>query len=873
MRQIVHIEPRLSIKRLIGQSFVLLSLSFAHVALAIAPRLYSQPAYQSPVSGDPDGVVVIMGDGLDPNNQVVYQALPLTGSPIDHPDVVPLQSTAEVGTASIINGLPPFQITVRLPQVIVDRGTYALWVRNGQGEWSNAVFINDPRPLWFSPAHVYSTQSSAGLPRYLKVIGRNLWPPDPIKLKVKLEGRQSYELAFEPQGNPDRSLRRHVALMRLPTTLVPGTYRVSVQSGNSTRAEVFGQRLTVLRDTPISASIPVGAARFGGCRPSDQRDDTACIAKAIEEAQRIGGATLVFEPGIWDVSPDEIVLPRRVNLRGSTSGRATVLRHDRTSATLHFSQFILLGDNQINDLTFADAAVFLGDPGSHPILQLGPRYSTDEGKTTHDTIANVVITGNSFERTNGAIISGGAPIDGLFITYNRFGDYSMALELGGDRYNVRSPFHIDDSVIAFNRFMPGSYSDWPSGEGVMASGIGASLRMDFSSNESDGAERAYLNRPQDAPGWRAAHFWHMNNSHEMLLISENAVSCSGDKAGDGEAISFDNNANTFAFRQAQLVTSATPDTLQVMGAMASRQNDRTVDVASYYLGHWLRIDSGRGIGQARKIVSYRISGDGSVTFVVSPSWDVLPESGASRVTVTREFWQAFILANTIDQRKPPCAKSNTNRPKGGSISLWSQITDSVVAGNSQYDTEGIIFIQSYLAAESRCTTCTASTIIPSFLDIRSNRIDGEYDWDSTCSSSGIVGFYGASPTPLSPPPLLSVALTISQNSISHADGLTGGAIDILPSGYQGPPGYAKPLVAGIVIDHNDITHVSGRPPSPACNYQQKSRIGINLTGGARLDWNLLYKNRCFDVSKPLNDRASHTQRVCDANAQGSCECP
>ena len=95
--------------------------------------------------------------------------------------------------------------------------------------------------------------------------------------------------------------------------------------------------------------------------------------------------------------------------------------------------------------------------------------------------------------------------------------------------------------------MPGSYIDIAARQGAIASGIGASLRLDFSSNIADGLSSEGLQDPEDRKGWRAAFFWNMNNNNELVLVAQNQVSCSGDKAGDGEAIAFDASGNRFGF--------------------------------------------------------------------------------------------------------------------------------------------------------------------------------------------------------------------------------------------------------------------------------------------------------------------------------------
>jgi hypothetical protein len=334
----------------------------------------------------------------------------------------------------------------------------------------------------------------------------------------------------------------------------------------------------------------------------------------------------------------------------------------------------------------------------------------------------------------------------------------------------------------------------------------------------------------------------------------------------------DNNINTFALPETKPVIAATADSVSVAGPLNSNQNHRDIDVDTFYIGHWLRIDSGPGIGQSRRIVSYQTDPDGAqVTFTVAPRWDVPPQAGASRASVARTFWQTLIVANTIDQRKPPCLKSNRTRPKGGNISVWAQTTDSVIDGNRQFDTDGILFQEAY-GADLLCPACAAGTSIPSFLEIRNNLIDGEYQWDSACSLSGIMGSYAATPNPRSSPPPLSFGVSISHNRILHADSLYGGAINIVPTWYRGPPGYAKPLVAGITIHHNEIRDIAGPAPRSACGYAQTGRFGIDIQGDRFVDGTVLYKNSCENVATPLWDRGVHTHRLCDQSTALSCEC-
>jgi hypothetical protein len=240
--------------------------------------------------------------------------------------------------------------------------------------------------------------------------------------------------------------------------------------------------------------------------------------------------------------------------------------------------------------------------------------------------------------------------------------------------------------------------------------------------------------------------------------------------------------------------------------------------------------------------------------------------------VAREYWQAMIIGNTVDQRQPRCLKSNRNRPKGGNISVWGQSADTVVADNSQFDTDGIVFEQKYGADDAACPECRALTSMPAFLEIRNNLIVGEYDWASACSLSGITGSYSASPGPNSTPPLLSFGVSISHNRIEHADSLYGGAISLVPTWFSGPPGHARALLQGVIIDHNVIQNVAGPGPRAACGYAQDGRYGIYLHGERHVEGTVLYRNACEDVTNPLRDNGVHTTRLCDIRDAKSCEC-
>ena len=365
----------------------------------------------------------------------------------------------------------------------------------------------------------------------------------------------------------------------------------------------------------------------------------------------------------------------------------------------------------------------------------------------------------------------------------------------------------------------------------------------------------------------------MNNNHEMLLVSRNLATCTGDKAGDGEAIAYDNNANTFGLERAARVLRADADSVTILGPLVARQNSRDVRPQNYYEGHWIQVGAGPGLGQVRKILSYgQDPGTGEVTFKVAPQWDVVPGEGLSRVNIGREFWQVYTVANIVDQRRPLCQKSNRTLPRGGAISVWAQTADSVVAGNQQYDTDGIIYEQYYNAEEAGCESCSSATFYTDFLQIRDNLIEGEYAWPDDCSSSGIFGSMGAGPTPHSLPPTVSYGVSIAHNVIDHADGWRGGAISLLPTWFEGPAPQRWPLVASTLIDHNSLTGLHESAASPCKGGAPHPRTAISLGDSGLARATVLYANSCPDAQRGLKVGKSSVIKVCSADGAKTCEC-
>ncbi len=855
------------------------------IARGTPPQLYSQPAYESPVRAAPDDLLLLAGQGLSAADTVVYQALVDTTAPVRHPDAVPATASAETGTATIVGATEtPNALTVLLPEALRADQSYALWVRTPENEWSAPVKINDARPLWLTPAYVYASARLASLPRYLKVVGQNLQAALGSRTLVRLTGPQSLILSAAPDpAEPEPpSIAHYVARVTLPPHLSPGSYHVDVSRDGVSWVRLAGQNFEVRPDPRPTAEFSVDNDQFGHCRANDGLDDTPCLIRALTAARQAGGGTVYLGPGTWDlvaagqigVSPSEgLLIPDGVGLRGAGADLTRLVRHPDWGTSHPTAVLTLSGHNSIRGITFADSKEYRGDVEG-PFIQLGdyrqPAALSASGVLP--TVTDIVITGNRFDRTWLAIGDSGLPLARLFITYNDIGAYDRGIFLDGRRFNTIQGFRIDDSIIATNTFEPGSYLRGR--DGPIASELGAGHRDDFSDNTADGASTKYLYPGDTARGWRAAYFWHLDGNVEMTLISRNTVSCSGDKTGDGEAFSFDNNANTTPLRSVSTILDATDSTITVQGPLIAVQNHGNVPVESYYVGHWIAIVDGAGLGQLRKIVAYRRdAANGDVIFQVSPAWDVVPRPGLSRVSVEREYWQVYTLANTIEHRDPPCLKSNRTRDAGGLISLWGSMADSVIAGNRQYDSDGIVFQQQYGTPERPCADCADFVTNKLFVDIQDNTVDGEYDWGSDCSWSGIWGSLAVGRNGLSPPPTVSYGVSISHNQVIHADAWRGGAISQSLTGDIGPPLYRWPLVSNLLIQHNMISNVQGPPAAASCNKGVVApRAGIRLPPEPLVWHTVLYDNSCSNVSTPLILGGLDTEVLCRGSAPHSCEC-
>jgi len=846
------------------------------------PELYRNADHESPVHGAPDDLLLIPGHGLADGDQVSYEAVADTGHPPPAPRQVPEVATADGGWAPVVSySNAPYSLTVQLPPILRAHQSYALRVRSLRGNWSAPMLINDARPLWATPATVYSSRPVASLPRELKVVGRNLEAAPGRATRIRLDGPQHYEGTSIRDSLSSDTLDPYVARLRLPKSLLPGRYHIALSRDGISWVAMTGQTLEVLADPATPMEFSLDDPGFGGCRPDDGRDDTPCILRALEAARLAGGGVVKFGPGTWDlvdsgqpgVMGDEgIIVPTGVSLQGAGRERTRVERHtawnERAPAA---AAFTLLGRSQVAGFTLRDQKRYQASDRAGPFLQLGV-HASRAAAPAPSRVDDVVVTDNLFDNTLVAVGNDGLPLNRLFITYNTFAAFHSALGLAGNQANTAIRYRIDDSVIAHNLFKPSSKLDLVEKSANVASELGSGFRVDFSANVADGAAGDFLYEAGDPKGWRAAFFWNLSGNVEETLIAQNSASCTGDKIGDGEAISLDNNANTFAFGAATVVASATADTVSVAARPVSRQHQREVPVLSYYVGHWVQLAAGPGLGQARRIAAYSTNAlTGVTTFKITPAWDVVPVAGRTRMAVGREFWQVYLLDNQIDNRRPLCEKSNRSRKAAGVISVWGQSADSVIAGNRQFDSDGIFVQQVYSVPEHPCADCAMESWFQYFLEIHDNLVDGEYAWDSSCSSSGIAIGIGASESGDLAPPTVGYGISIAHNEVRHADAQFSGAIAQTNSWSGGPPPHRWPLSENLLIHHNRISDIDGAPALPEC-VRARPRIAIAFPDDAVAWHTVLYANSCRNVSAALGPGGVGRTVLCPSGAEESCGC-
>jgi hypothetical protein len=822
------------------------------------PVLYSKPYYQSPHTARAGELLLLQGEDLGGVRRVTLSAS--GAAPATQPRVVEILGADPDGRS----------LVVRLPSPLDASDAIELRPIDASGQGGTTLVLNQLSPLWFTPASVAALATDARPDRLLKVVGYNFAAGATRRLELRL---RSVSATYRVMAATQADTADRVLYAELPAKLDAGSYDVAVSRDGNNWVSVQDQRLEVTGPLRPATSISLAQPAAGGCRPDDGRDDAACFELAARLLREAGGGIITVPAGRWRIeSRLPLILPRNVSLRGEDPTASRVERS--AAAPLASPAFVLEGGNTIERLTLADERHYAPVDTAGPFFQLGTALPEQAPERPTDAVRNVEFRASRFEGTFVAIATSAVSVHGLQIIGNQFAAYRSAIELGANRFAVGRQFRLTDLIVRGNLFMPGSRLDLRENSASVATQIGAGERVDFSDNVAEGSLRAGLYQPSDPPGWRAAFFWNLGGPQERLLIARNVVTCPGDIIGDGEAIALDNNGNTFGYASAAPVTAATAGSVTADGPLQTSQFDRPLPSSDYYRGHWVQVGSGPGVGQTRRIRAVSHTDRGQVRLEVEPDWDVVPEPGQSQIAIGRQFWQVAVLGNRVDQRDPPCAKRNRTAPKGGAIALWAQMSDVAVVGNRQFDTDGILFQQFYSVQDENCPSCGSQTHFFDAIEIRGNRIEGEYDRSSACSSSGIMGSMGASPTPRHPPLTVASGIDIADNLLVDVDLAMGGMITVAPTWHAGPAQKPWPLVKDLVIQGNELAF--RKPPHVrACRgAATATTAAINVEGRGLVRGVHVFANRCEGWrGRPVQISGSAGATVhCPADLSSSCGC-
>jgi hypothetical protein len=391
---------------------------------------------------------------------------------------------------------------------------------------------------------------------------------------------------------------------------------------------------------------------------------------------------------------------------------------------------------------------------------------------------DVTFSGDFFDNTYaGIVMYGGAPTlpDGLagymnlVVTGNRFGTFTDGLGAG----------ILEDSVLSNNTFWPGASPD------PIAAGARGSRRWDISGNLVDGTNVTYAGPYK---GFRGGFIFPIFSSQEEVLVASNTIRCVGSRPyNNGEAIGVDSNGDVPGLRSGELVQAVSPPVhpTQVTIRWPGSENLAPSQSPSDYIGRWLAVDYGQGLGQARKIVAVS-SPAATLTFTVSPAFDVAPLAGASRVLISHRAWQLSVVGNTIDNTCSTALDlTNLYPDAAGVIQLYGASSDVAVDTNTLIDTAGISTWAEY--ADWTFTSPSGATHLAYqspqyFIDVRGNTLQGQFGGAASAQNgfgSGIQ-LYSLSGTlidgvPQPNPNWPGFGISVSHNTLQSA-ALTGAGI-------------------------------------------------------------------------------------------------
>lgn len=110
---------------------------------------------------------------------------------------------------------------------------------------------------------------------------------------------------------------------------------------------------------------------------------------------------------------------------------------------------------------------------------------------------------------------------------------------------------------------------------------------------------------------------------------------------------------------------------------------------------------------------------------VSPPFGVTPVVGESRIIVSQQAWQMYLVDNSVDnQCSQGLADYTLLHWNGGTLGFFGSAADSVIDSNEQQHTAGILVSSQYVADDSFTLAPYQSSQY--FIDVRGNSIVGSF---------------------------------------------------------------------------------------------------------------------------------------------------
>ncbi|MFT3775306.1 MAG: hypothetical protein QM820_58910 [Minicystis sp.] len=274
-----------------------------------------------------------------------------------------------------------------------------------------------------------------------------------------------------------------------------------------------------------------------------------------------------------------------------------------------------------------------------------------------------------------------------------------------------------------------------------------------------------------------------------------------------------------------------------------------------YVGRWLRVDYGPGLGQARKITAVEDAGT-AIKFTVTPDFDVIPVAGLSRVIIGNQVWQAYFVDNHVDNAcsipvtsacpSPGCCPSGcasdesclagrcvaTGSPfyhyyNPGLIGLGSASVDVAIDSNHLIDTSGLSINPRYIERPS-LTRDVLEQYPDYFVEVRGNRIEGIFGgsqisdnhYGSGIEIFGRSGTQSSAGAPLRNPNIPGFGISVSHNvlvgatltKLGYAQGISAGVALELK---QPPDQSRSPMCLDTIVFANEIGGSSTGAPGVA----------------------------------------------------------